>query len=116
MDGYWVYILKCSDGTLYTGCTSDLARRLKAHLAGRASKYTRSRLPASLAYAERAADRGGALKREAQIKTLRRSEKLLLCREYEARERHSRQVPRRIGLRGPSLTMASDDWPGGVPK
>jgi len=91
---YWVYILKCSDGSLYTGCTVDLTRRLEAHLSGRASKYTRSRLPVTLGYAERAADKGRALVREAQIKRLTRNEKLLLCNEYEARkEVEARQPP-----------------------
>jgi len=83
---YWVYILKCSDGSLYTGCTSDLPRRLRAHLSGRASKYTRSRLPVTLRHAERANDRGSALRREAQIKRLTRNEKLLLCRVYGTKE------------------------------
>jgi len=89
LGAYWVYILECSDGSLYTGCTSDLTRRLKAHLSGRASRYTRSRLPVSLGHAEEAADRGSALKREAQIKKLSRSEKLSLCRAYEAKKKHS---------------------------
>ena len=77
--GYWVYILRCSDGSLYTGCTNDLASRVAAHNSGTASRYTRSRLPASLGYAERSADRGSALRREAEIKKLSRSAKLLLC-------------------------------------
>ena len=81
---YWVYILKCSDGSLYTDCTSDLTRRLSAHLSGKASKYTRSRLPVTLGHVEKATDRRSALRREAQIKKLTRSEKLSLCRAYEA--------------------------------
>ena len=88
LEGYWVYILKCSDGSLYTGCTSDIPRRLSAHLSGRASKYTRSRLPVTLGHAEKAADRGSALRREAQIKKLTRREKLSLCRAYEAKKRN----------------------------
>ena len=48
--GYLVYILRCGDGTLYTGCTNDLDRRLRAHQAGRGAKYTRSRLPVELVY------------------------------------------------------------------
>ena len=86
METYWVYILRCSDGSLYTGCTSDLTRRLRAHLSGKASKYTRSRLPVTLVHAERATDRGNALRREAQIKALPRSEKLLLCRTHEVKK------------------------------
>ena len=48
--GYLVYILRCGDGTLYTGCTNDLPRRLQAHQSGRGAKYTRSRLPVELVY------------------------------------------------------------------
>jgi putative endonuclease len=53
-----VYIMRCADGTLYTGITTDLARRLAQHNAGAASKYTRARLPVSVAYSERADSRG----------------------------------------------------------
>jgi predicted GIY-YIG superfamily endonuclease len=70
-----VYILRCSDGSLYTGITNDLSKRLKAHAAGRASKYTRSRLPVKLAYSEQKQTKSAALKREAAIKRLHRAEK-----------------------------------------
>ncbi len=70
-----VNILRCSDGSLYTGITNDLAKRLKAHAAGKASKYTRSRLPVRLAYSEPQRSKSAALKREAAIKRLRRAEK-----------------------------------------
>lgn len=70
-----VYILRCSDGSLYTGITNDLPKRLKAHNAGRASRYTRSRLPVALAYNEPQKSKSAALKREAAIKKLRRAEK-----------------------------------------
>ncbi len=70
-----VYILRCSDGSLYTGITNDLPKRLKAHAAGKASKYTRSRLPVRLAYSEPEKSKSAALKREAAIKRLRRAEK-----------------------------------------
>ena len=76
--GYWVYLLRCGDGSLYTGCTNDLARRLRAHQSGRGAKYTRSRLPVELVYQEPAADRSAALRREAAIKALTRGEKLAL--------------------------------------
>lgn len=76
-----VYILRCGDGTLYTGCTSDLPRRLSAHQSGRGAKYTRSRLPVVLAYREEAADKSSALRREAAIKRLDRREKLALIGE-----------------------------------
>jgi putative endonuclease len=70
-----VYLLRCRDGSLYTGITNDLPKRLKAHAAGKASKYTRSRLPVRLAYSEPQKSKSAALKREAAIKRLRRSEK-----------------------------------------
>ena len=76
--GYLVYILRCGDGTLYTGSTNDLPRRIRAHQAGRGAKYTRSRLPVELVYQEPAADRSAALRREAAIKALTRGEKLAL--------------------------------------
>ena len=76
--GYLVYILRCGDGTLYTGCTNDLDRRLRAHQAGRGAKYTRSRLPVELVYREAAPDRSAALRREAAIKRMDRRAKLAL--------------------------------------
>ena len=83
MSAYTVYILRCGDGTLYTGCTNDLARRLRAHSAGHGAKYTRSRLPVELVYTEPAADRSQALRREAAIKALNRAGKLALIRAGE---------------------------------
>ena len=71
-----VYMLLCGDGSLYTGCTNDLPRRLEAHQSGRGAKYTRSRPPVTLAYQEAAADRSAALRREAAIKRLTRRQKL----------------------------------------
>ena len=66
-----VYILRCSDGSLYTG----IPKRLKAHATGKASRYTRSRLPVALAYREPQKSKSAALKRELAIKRLRRAEK-----------------------------------------
>lgn len=79
MPRYWVYILRCGDGSLYTGYTIDLERRVFSHRSGRGSKYTRSRLPLSLAYSEEAPTLRVALKREMEIKRLSRRAKLLLC-------------------------------------
>ncbi len=76
--GWRVYILRCGDGTLYTGATNDLSRRVVAHAQGRGSRYTRSRLPVALAWSVPARGRGGALRREAAIKRLSRAEKLAL--------------------------------------
>ena len=75
------YILRCADGTLYTGWTNDLDRRLKAHSAGKGGKYTRSRLPVALVYAERCETRREAMSREWHIKRLSRAEKLRLIEE-----------------------------------
>ncbi len=73
-----VYILRCRDGSLYTGATNDIARRLERHGAGKASRYTRSRRPVALVYEEPARDRSAALRREAALKRLTRAEKLAL--------------------------------------
>jgi predicted GIY-YIG superfamily endonuclease len=70
-----VYLLRCSDGSLYTGITNDFPKRLKAHAAGKASKYTRSRLPVTLAYSEPQRSKSRALNREAATKRLSRGEK-----------------------------------------
>lgn len=76
-----VYLLRCRDGSLYTGITNDLQRRLALHDTGRASAYTRSRRPLTLAYHESLPDRSAALKREAAIRRLSRAEKLALCND-----------------------------------
>jgi putative endonuclease len=73
-----VYILECNDGTLYTGITSDLERRVHEHNGGKAARYTCGRRPVNLVYAETVATRSDALKREARIKKLSRAQKLLL--------------------------------------
>ena len=75
-----VYVVRCADGTLYTGITNDLDRRLRSHNAGRASRYTRSRLPVRVVYSEPATTRGKALKREFSIKALSRTAKVQLIR------------------------------------
>lgn len=70
-DDLWhVYILRCADGTLYTGIAKDPAKRLSDHNAGRGARYTRSRLPVALVYQEEAADHGSALRREHEIRQL----------------------------------------------
>ena len=73
-----VYILRCRDGSLYTGCTNALARRLERHCAGKGARYTRSRLPVILVYEEPVRNKGAALRREAALKGLTRAEKLAL--------------------------------------
>jgi putative endonuclease len=73
-----VYLLRCRDGSLYTGITTDMARRLKAHNSGRGAAYLRQRGPGELVYLEDAESRSQALKREAAIKRWPRSRKLTL--------------------------------------
>ncbi len=77
---WFVYLLRCADGSLYTGISNDVPRRLVQHNAGIASRYTRSRLPAVLVYQEALASHSLALKRELAIKALSRQEKELLIR------------------------------------
>lgn len=80
MSKNFVYILRCADGTLYIGWTTDLAARIDAHNGGRGAKYTRSRRPVQLVYAEACRSRSDALRREAAMKQLSRTEKLDLIR------------------------------------
>jgi len=77
---YYVYILRCSDGSLYTGITTDPERRLEEHNSGTGAKYTRCRRPVSMVYTETAENRSEASKREAAIKALSRAQKLALIR------------------------------------
>ena len=84
MEKVWtVYILECGDGTLYTGITDDLERRLKAHSEGKGAKYTRGRGPLILRHREELADKGAALKREYAIKQLSKAEKVALFFEKQ---------------------------------
>ncbi len=73
-----VYILQCADGTLYTGWTTDLERRLQAHNSGRGARYTRGRRPLRLVYREEQLTRSAAQRREAAIRRLSRADKLKL--------------------------------------
>jgi len=93
--GWRVYLLRCGDGSLYAGATNDLPARLARHAAGKGSRYTRSRLPVRLVYQEPAAGRGAALRREAALKRLPRSQKLALI--SRPRQRRSRPPPRSGG-------------------
>jgi len=70
-----LYILECSDKTFYTGITNDISNRLRKHNEGKASRYTRSRRPVKLVYKEDLNDRGTALRRELEIKSLSRAKK-----------------------------------------
>ena len=72
---WYVYMLRCGDGTLYTGITDEVDRRLAAHRSGKGAKYTRGRGPLELVYTEEQPDKSAALRREVQIKKLRREQK-----------------------------------------
>ncbi len=79
MDKIWyVYMLRCRDGSLYTGIATDVAARLEVHRSGKGAKYTRGRGPLELVYTEQCPDKSTALKRELEIKALPRMKKLEL--------------------------------------
>lgn len=84
---YYIYLLKCHDGTLYCGYTNDIESRLRAHAGGKGAKYTRSRLPVELVYTESYATKSEALSRECGIKRLTREEKLRLIAAWQRDER-----------------------------
>ena len=81
---WYVYILRCADGTLYTGMTDDLDRRIRQHNSGKGAKYTRGRGPVVLVYQEVCAAKGEALKRENAIKKMTRQQKLRLIEAQKA--------------------------------
>ena len=78
---WFLYLVRCADGSLYTGITNDVPRRCQQHNAGTASRYTRSRLPVELVYQESQASRSVALKRELAVKAMSREEKESLIRQ-----------------------------------
>lgn len=80
----YTYILRCGDGSLYTGWTNDLEKRFAAHSAGKGGKYTRSRLPVELVYHEEHETKEDAMRREWVIKHMTRQEKLALIQEKAA--------------------------------
>ena len=77
----YVYFLRCGDGSLYTGWTNDLEQRLAAHQSGKGAKYTRGRLPIEMVYFEEMPDKSAALKRENELKKLKKAEKELLIQQ-----------------------------------
>ena len=80
MEKKWsVYILRCADGTLYTGVTTDIQRRFRAHQSGKGAKYTRGRGPLQLVYTQVCPDKPSAFRREWELKHMSREEKLALC-------------------------------------
>ena len=82
MESTWkLYILRCGDGSLYTGITTDVQKRLAAHRSGKGAKYTRGRGPLELVYSEKCGSHSDALRRELEIKRLPREEKETLIRQ-----------------------------------
>lgn len=82
MDKSWkLYILRCADGSLYTGITTDVQARFAVHSSGKGAKYTRGRGPLELVYTEACGDHSDALKRELEIKAMSREEKLQLIQK-----------------------------------
>ncbi len=84
MSMYYAYMLRCADGTLYSGYTDNIKRRLAAHNNGTASKYTRVRLPVALAYCEAFVGKAEAMKRECALKRLTKEQKERLVSGFEA--------------------------------
>jgi len=74
-----VYLVRCSDGTLYCGISNNVSKRIEAHNAKKGAKYTRTRLPVSIVYSEEIGTMSNAMKRERQIKKMTRKQKLQLC-------------------------------------
>ena len=93
-DGWFVYMVRCADGSLYTGIAKDVARRCQQHNAGTASRYTRSRLPVEPVYHEAHPGQSSALKREAAIKAMDRRGKLAVAQQRTKPAEGVRQVAR----------------------
>jgi Predicted endonuclease containing a URI domain len=90
----WVYLLRCGDGSLYAGSAKDLERRLAQHAAGRASRYTRSHRPVTLAWSRRVRTWNAALREEARLKGLRRADKVALIAAPAPSRRRARSSRR----------------------
>ena len=87
MESVWyLYMLRCGDGALYTGITTDVKKRFAAHCAGKGAKYTRGRGPPELVYQEVCRSHGDALRRELAVKKLKRNEKLDLIDSYREKK------------------------------
>ena len=100
MNDHYVYLLRCDDGTLYTGYTTEPARRVVEHDEGRGAKYTRGRTPVELVHLERHPSRSDALSREHEVKTFSRAEKRELCAYPDGidPERLTARDPRRLAV------------------
>jgi predicted GIY-YIG superfamily endonuclease len=109
---WFVYLVRCADGSLYTGITKDVARRCRQHNAGTASRYTRSRLPVELVYHEAHPSQSAALKREAAIKAMDRRGKLTMARQRKKPAKGIRPIAR---LEAIPRGMAARDETGCLP-
>jgi uncharacterized protein (TIGR02453 family) len=107
---WYVYLARCADGTLYTGVTTDLEARERAHNRGRGAAYTRSRLPVTIIHAEAASDRGAALRRELAIKRLTRRDKEALVEDETAATRFEGFGPEAIRFLGRLERNNRRDW------
>ena len=105
----YTYIVQCSDGSLYTGWTNDLDKRIKAHNNGKGAKYTKPRLPVELVYAKEHATKEEAMKDEYRIKQLSRKRKQELCKEYEEEQRELQEEH-------PEQAVSSEEKSSGVLK
>jgi putative endonuclease len=84
-NNHYVYILECNDGTLYTGYTNNVQKRLQVHSSGKGAKYTRGRLPVTLIYEKQCANKSEALKEEYKIKRLSKQQKMTLVKMRDAK-------------------------------
>ena len=95
---HYTYILKCKDGTYYTGYTNDLSKRIKAHNEGKGAKYTKGRGPVELVYYEEHEEKQSALRREWEIKQMSRSKKEAMRQEWESRQKRKTEEKIRGGI------------------
>jgi predicted GIY-YIG superfamily endonuclease len=107
-DKWFVYMMRCADGSLYTGITKDVIRRCQQHNAGTASRYTRSRLPVVAVYRESYASRSLALKREAAIKAMNRRGKLTMIRQRKKVAKVKRNIARLEDIPNVGPAVAAD--------
>ena len=108
IDSWFVYIVKCADGSLYTGITKDVKRRCQQHNAGTASRYTRIRRPVKLVHQEARPDQSSALKREAAIKAMSRREKLTMIQQRKKPAKGRRQIARLEDIPNIGPSIAAD--------
>ena len=105
---WFVYIVRCGDGSLYTGITKDVKRRCQQHNAGTASRYTRSRRPVKLAYHEARPDQSSALKREAAIKAMSRQGKLTIMQKRKKPAKGVREIAHLEDIPNSGPSIAAD--------